>query len=394
MNRLPAMQLWPPLTMRAVAAISAACRGIGVGQHDVGVRAAELEHRLLQRAAGRRATWRPAGTLPVRVTAAIAGPRSARARLGPGSAGCGTGPPESPLRGTSSSSASAQPGTFEACLSTAALPAIRPGAAKRITCQNGKFHGMTASTTPSGLKVTKALPVRPCPPAGRRQQPLRVARRTSRSRPGALLDLGAALGQGLAHLRGHQLDELGAGAGAAPSPPPASAPPARRRRSRARRARRPDPARDGPRLLDRYGPRRRGPGAPSRDPIVCSRTRSSMIHLRVLPMRPPPQRIDPADPMGQPARKAPNSAASPVFTNWGARKRHSGGYSGSKGRRYGRKRRRQENGVRKLMRVLILGGDGFCGWPTALHLSARATTSRSSTTSPGATSTSSSRSHR
>src|SRR3954470_24924202 len=23
------------------------------------------------------------------------------------------------------------------------------------------------------------------------------------------------------------------------------------------------------------------------------------------------------------------------------------------------------------MRILILGGDGFCGWPTALHLSAR-----------------------
>ena len=23
------------------------------------------------------------------------------------------------------------------------------------------------------------------------------------------------------------------------------------------------------------------------------------------------------------------------------------------------------------MRVLILGGDGFCGWPTALHLSAQ-----------------------
>ena len=22
------------------------------------------------------------------------------------------------------------------------------------------------------------------------------------------------------------------------------------------------------------------------------------------------------------------------------------------------------------MRVLVLGGDGFCGWPTALHLSA------------------------
>ncbi|HZV83626.1 MAG TPA: NAD-dependent epimerase/dehydratase family protein [Brevundimonas sp.] len=25
----------------------------------------------------------------------------------------------------------------------------------------------------------------------------------------------------------------------------------------------------------------------------------------------------------------------------------------------------------KRMRVLVLGGDGFCGWPTALHLSAR-----------------------
>ena len=23
------------------------------------------------------------------------------------------------------------------------------------------------------------------------------------------------------------------------------------------------------------------------------------------------------------------------------------------------------------MRLMILGGDGFCGWPTALHLSAR-----------------------
>src|SRR6478672_10472032 len=24
-----------------------------------------------------------------------------------------------------------------------------------------------------------------------------------------------------------------------------------------------------------------------------------------------------------------------------------------------------------MQRILILGGDGFCGWPTALHLSAR-----------------------
>ena len=46
--------------------------------------------------------------------------------------------------------ASAQPGTFEACLRTAPLPAMSAGAAKRITCQNGKFQGMMASTTPMG----------------------------------------------------------------------------------------------------------------------------------------------------------------------------------------------------------------------------------------------------
>ena len=53
--------------------------------------------------------------------------------------------------------ASAQRGTFVACLSTAPLPAISAGAAKRNTCQNGKFQGMIASTTPSGSKATKAL---------------------------------------------------------------------------------------------------------------------------------------------------------------------------------------------------------------------------------------------
>jgi hypothetical protein len=48
------------------------------------------------------------------------------------------------------SMARAHCGTFEACLRTAALPAIRAGAAKRTTCQKGKFQGMMASTTPSG----------------------------------------------------------------------------------------------------------------------------------------------------------------------------------------------------------------------------------------------------
>jgi hypothetical protein len=47
--------------------------------------------------------------------------------------------------------ASAEPGTLLACFSTQPLPAIKVGAAKRKTCQKGKFQGITASTTPSGL---------------------------------------------------------------------------------------------------------------------------------------------------------------------------------------------------------------------------------------------------
>ena len=58
------------------------------------------------------------------------------------------------LRRITSSMARAQPGTFEACLSTAVLPAMSAGAAKRKTCQKGKFQGMIARTTPSGANST------------------------------------------------------------------------------------------------------------------------------------------------------------------------------------------------------------------------------------------------
>ena len=44
----------------------------------------------------------------------------------------------------------AVPETFGACLRSAVLPAISAGPAKRMTCQNGKFHGITAKITPIG----------------------------------------------------------------------------------------------------------------------------------------------------------------------------------------------------------------------------------------------------
>ena len=103
------------------------------------------------------ATAAPARSLPVSVTAATRGSSMIRGghvrpTLGVATSSAGeharrAGPPSrehlprSPARSR---------GTFGACLSSAALPAISAGAAKRKTCQNGKFHGMIASTTPSG----------------------------------------------------------------------------------------------------------------------------------------------------------------------------------------------------------------------------------------------------
>src|SRR5215510_3692689 len=109
------------------------------------------------------ATDFPAATLPVNVTAAmfessISGFKSlddnsaVRKRL--------LGKPAS-LK--ISSSANAHPGTLDACFKTPPLPAIRCGAANRMTCQNGKFHGMTARMTPRGLKVANALGGAPGP---------------------------------------------------------------------------------------------------------------------------------------------------------------------------------------------------------------------------------------
>ena len=53
--------------------------------------------------------------------------------------------------------ASAVPVTLGACLRSATLPAMSAGAAKRKTCHTGKFHGITASTGPSGSKATTLL---------------------------------------------------------------------------------------------------------------------------------------------------------------------------------------------------------------------------------------------
>ena len=59
-------------------------------------------------------------------------------------------PSGKPASASTSSNASAQPDTLGACLSSPPFPAMRAGAANRVTCQKGKFQGMIARTTPSG----------------------------------------------------------------------------------------------------------------------------------------------------------------------------------------------------------------------------------------------------
>ena len=125
-------------------------RQIGRGHDDERIAAAELEHALLQRAAG--------AARDVASGAIAAGQRHRRDAIVSRMAGtCSTSIKQrlehalrEPGADEHSSIASAHCGTFGACLRSATLPAISAGAAKRNTCQNGKFQGMIAKTAPIG----------------------------------------------------------------------------------------------------------------------------------------------------------------------------------------------------------------------------------------------------
>ena len=98
----------------------------------------------------RPATSEPAGSLPVSEAALMRGSSSRRETLPEPTSRVWNAPSGKPARRRMSSISSAHWGTFEACLSRPTLPAISAGAAKRNTCQKGKFHGITASTGPMG----------------------------------------------------------------------------------------------------------------------------------------------------------------------------------------------------------------------------------------------------
>ena len=104
------------------------------------------------------ATDCPAGPDPVSVAAVTRSSRriaSTRAEL---TSRVWNAPSGKPARANRSCRNSAVCGTFDACLSSPTLPAISAGAAKRMTCQSGKFHGMMASTGPERLVAGVGLP--------------------------------------------------------------------------------------------------------------------------------------------------------------------------------------------------------------------------------------------
>jgi len=97
----------------------------------------------------------PVSELPVSVTARIRSSAMIGSIAPPDTRTVRSRPSGNPASRTASSMASAHCGTFDACLRRAPFPAMNAGAAKRTTCQNGKFQGMTARTTPSGSNATR-----------------------------------------------------------------------------------------------------------------------------------------------------------------------------------------------------------------------------------------------
>ncbi len=150
MKRLAAMQDWPLLIVRALTAVDAAASRSALGMTMNGSLPPSSSTHFLIWAPAARPTETPAPSLPVRVTAAMRGSSISRATRSDPTSSAWKAPSGNPAPRKISSIASAQSGTFEACLRSPTLPAIRAGAAKRKTCQNGKFQGITARTGPSG----------------------------------------------------------------------------------------------------------------------------------------------------------------------------------------------------------------------------------------------------
>ncbi len=137
MNRLAAMQDWPLFWVRAVTAVATALSRSALGITMNGSDPPSSSTAFFTCAAAVDATERPAGSEPVSVTALIRGSSMTAATSRDPISSVVNAPSGNPARVNSPSRYIADSGTFEACLSTPAFPAISAGAAKRTTCQSG-----------------------------------------------------------------------------------------------------------------------------------------------------------------------------------------------------------------------------------------------------------------
>jgi len=152
MNRLAAMQDWPLFCTRAVTAVlTASSRSTDGITMNGSLPPSSITVGLISSPQMAATDW-PAGSLPVSVAALTRGSRRMASTALDDTSSVWKQFSGKPPRAITSDRYSADCGTFEACLSRPTLPAISAGAANRTACHSGKFHGITASTTPSGCQ--------------------------------------------------------------------------------------------------------------------------------------------------------------------------------------------------------------------------------------------------
>ncbi len=169
-NRLAAVQACPPLRIfAAMAPSTAASTSASSNTTNGALPPSSIEVRRSWSAALRTNSF-PTGVEPVKVTfrrrgSCMSGPDSADAfdvgRID-------STPSGSPASANTSPSSSIVRGVSSAGLTMIVHPAATAGAILRVPMASGKFHGVIASTGPTGTLVTR---IRPLPPGAAPNRP-------------------------------------------------------------------------------------------------------------------------------------------------------------------------------------------------------------------------------
>ena len=157
MNRFAAMQLCPEFTHRAAAAAFAALVMSASARTMNGSLPPSSRTVFFTDSPATLPTAAPAASLPVSVTARIRGSWMSGGTAELPRTRLWNTPFGNPASVNAPSISREHRITLLACLRRATFPAMRLGATNRNTCQNGKFHGITARIGPRGSYRTKDL---------------------------------------------------------------------------------------------------------------------------------------------------------------------------------------------------------------------------------------------